>query len=435
LPSRLRAFRRLGWGVADQGVSSVQNFVLGIFVAHSLGAASLGVFGLAMLTYAITINASRGLSTDPLMVRFSGVPKPRWRAAAAVATGTALLVGAACGLLVLICGVLLQLVIGPSDLGTSLMALAVVLPGLALQDSWRYAFFAAGEGQQAFLNDSVWTILLVAGLPFLQHARIELVILAYGITAAVAGALGAWQSRVVPKPGATLTWLRRNRDLGPRFLIENITLGASGSARSYTVAATSGMAAVGGVRGAEMLMGPIVALLMGIAQVAVPETVRALSRGQEVFRRVCLRLSLGLAAGSVLWGVVVLVMFPRGMGQLLLDTVWPEAHHLALAVVVSATFGCLAIGPSAGLRALGRADRTLPSQVVATSLAVLFGMVGAIMGGALGMVWGTAIASMLASAFWWYQFQLAYRRHFSSAEGVPLPTMRPATQADTPGQR
>ena len=30
----IKALRRLGWGVADQGVSSLSNFALGIFVAH-----------------------------------------------------------------------------------------------------------------------------------------------------------------------------------------------------------------------------------------------------------------------------------------------------------------------------------------------------------------------------------------------------------------
>ena len=43
--------RRLGWGVADQAVSSASNFLLGVFIAKSLGVASLGAFGLAYVTY------------------------------------------------------------------------------------------------------------------------------------------------------------------------------------------------------------------------------------------------------------------------------------------------------------------------------------------------------------------------------------------------
>ncbi|HET7304430.1 MAG TPA: hypothetical protein VFJ12_07750 [Segeticoccus sp.] len=427
--THLQALRRLSWGIADQGVSSVENFVLGIFVAHTLGAASLGVLGLAMLTYAIVVNASRGVSTDSLMVRFSHAPRDRWRAATAEATGTALVVGAAAAVLVFASGVILHVTIGGSDMGTALMALAVVLPGLTLQDSWRYAFFAAGEGGKSFANDAVWTVLLFATLPALQHASVEFVVLAYGATGSLAAVYGTWQARVLPRPASTMRWLRRTRDLGPRFMMENVTLGAGGSVRSYTVAATSGLAAVGGVRGAEMLMGPIVALLMGIAQVAVPEAAQGLARGRATFRIVCLRLSLGLAAVSAVWGAIILIVFPWGIGPLLLGTVWPGAQGLMLAVVVAATFGCLTIGPSAGLRALGRADKTLPSQLVATGLTVAFGTAGAVIDGAYGMVWGTALASVLASIFWWYQLRLAYRHHFSHEAAGPSMPLQPSADA------
>ena len=72
--------RRLGWGVADQVVSSISNFVLGIVVARSLGAEGFGSFSLAFITYAFILSGSRGLSTAPLLVRFSG---PRRRSGAA----------------------------------------------------------------------------------------------------------------------------------------------------------------------------------------------------------------------------------------------------------------------------------------------------------------------------------------------------------------
>ena len=68
----IKAVRRLGWGVADQGISSLSNFALGLFVARSFGASNFGAFTLAYITYTVVINAARGLSTDPLVVRYSG---------------------------------------------------------------------------------------------------------------------------------------------------------------------------------------------------------------------------------------------------------------------------------------------------------------------------------------------------------------------------
>lgn len=73
LPKRLvgQAARRLGWGVADQAVSSLTNYAVVLYIARSLGAEQFGVFSLAYVTYGFALNASRGLATDPLLVRFS----------------------------------------------------------------------------------------------------------------------------------------------------------------------------------------------------------------------------------------------------------------------------------------------------------------------------------------------------------------------------
>ena len=70
---RSHAVRRMGWGLADQIVSSLTNFAISIYVVHSLGAVQFGAFSLAYVTYGFALNASRGLATDPLMVRFSGI--------------------------------------------------------------------------------------------------------------------------------------------------------------------------------------------------------------------------------------------------------------------------------------------------------------------------------------------------------------------------
>ena len=72
---------RLSWGLADQAASSLSNFVVGVYVARELGLTAFGVFSLAWVTYGVVLNVSRGLATDPLVVRFSGVPETAWREA------------------------------------------------------------------------------------------------------------------------------------------------------------------------------------------------------------------------------------------------------------------------------------------------------------------------------------------------------------------
>ena len=53
-------------------MSSITNFAVNIYIARTLGAVQYGAFSLAYVTYAFALNASRGLATDPLLVRFSG---------------------------------------------------------------------------------------------------------------------------------------------------------------------------------------------------------------------------------------------------------------------------------------------------------------------------------------------------------------------------
>src|SRR6201995_867866 len=125
-----RVGQRLSWGVADQAVSSLTNFAVSIYVARVLGATELGAFSLAYVTYGFMLNASRGLGTDPLLVRFSGAEVPGWRNAVANCTGTAVSVGLASGLCALVTSILLH---GPAS--RAFLALALPLPGLLLYDS------------------------------------------------------------------------------------------------------------------------------------------------------------------------------------------------------------------------------------------------------------------------------------------------------------
>ena len=51
----------LGWGVADQGVSSLGNFAFSILLAKALSPTDFGGFTIAWVTYGMILNASRGI--------------------------------------------------------------------------------------------------------------------------------------------------------------------------------------------------------------------------------------------------------------------------------------------------------------------------------------------------------------------------------------
>ena len=405
--------RRLGWGVADQGISSLSNFAIGLFVARSFGASSFGAFTLAFITYTVVINASRGLATDPLLVRYSGQAGRRWRSATSAATGSALVVGVTVGVLCVPVGLLL-----PDPIGPVFIALGIGLPGLVLQDSWRFAFFASGRGSAAFINDLFWTVLLFGALLILHgvadtpaHA-----LLAFGATATLASLLGMAQARTVPRPLRGLEWFRMHRELSVRYLIENISTSGASQLRSFVVGAVAGLAAVGYVRASEILMGPFFVVLMGISQVAVPEASRVFHRDSRHLARFCFVLGGVQAAAAVAWGLLLLTVFPFGPGPALLKELWMPTAQLIPPITLTVAAASFVTAAIAGLRAMGLARRSLRAQLTSAALYVIGGSIGAVLAGAVGTSWGVTIAGFLAVLVWWHQLRLALADHHSVPE-------------------
>lgn len=406
--------RRLTWGLGDQAVSSMTNFVVGVFVARELGVAAFGVFSLAWVTYGVLLNVSRGLATDPLVVRFSGASTEDWRQATSRAAGTAVVVGAGFAVVSALAGLAMG-----GTLGAAFVALAVVAPGMLLQDSWRFAFFAAGQGHKAFVNDVVWAVTMIPLLLLASlHGTVWAFVLAWGGASLLAAGCGWLQSRITPHVNGVSVWLRQHKELGSRYLVENVSNSGASQLRMYGLGAIAGLADVGAIRGAELLLGPFLALLMGLNLVAVPEAARVLRRAPERLARFCLTLGGVQAVAAATWGAILLFLVPDALGRLALDDVWEHAKPLILPVSLSVTGAGIVAGAAAGLRALGAARRSLRAQLAASAGYLGFGLVGAWFGGAVGMSWGSTTAMWLGAGLWWLQLRAALREHTPTPELV-----------------
>ncbi|HEX6677874.1 MAG TPA: hypothetical protein VF486_23025 [Actinomycetes bacterium] len=419
-----RLAARAGWGVADQALSSLTNFAVGIYVARSLGPRGLGAFSLAFATYLLALNASRGLATDPLVVRYSGAEPAAWRQAAARATGVATTVGAAAGVASVAVGVLLS---GPT--GAAFVALGVMLPGLMLQDSWRYAFFSAGRGGQAFANDLVWAIVLfplMAAVAASGHADVQWFVLAWGVSATVAALAGGVQARLVPRLDAAAGWLRQHRELAPRYLGENLSFSAATQLRFYGLSAAAGLAAVGALRAAELLLGPLNVVIIGIGLIGVPEGARIVRRSLRHLWPFCLVLGALQGATAVAWGLALLLL-PDGLGVRILGPSWQPASALLVPVTLTVALTGFWVGAWTGLRALGVARRSLRAQGFGSAAYLGGALVGAWLAGAAGAAWGGAAGTAVATAIWWWQLHRGLREFRSAAtpaaaaEAVHLP--------------
>lgn len=386
-------------------MSTLTNFLLSVYVARSLGASEFGAFTLAYLTYGFAINASRGLSIEPLLIRFSGTDVPAWRRATADCSGTALVVGLVSGILALAAGLVFE-----GTTGRAFVALGLTLPGLLLQDSWRYAFFALGRGHHAFINDVIWAAVQIPLLLFLKtsgHANVFWFVLAWGGAACVGATVGSLQARVVPDVIGARDWLVRHRDLGPRYLAENTGGNAADTLRSYSVSYILGLAAVGYIQAANVLMGPFKILYFGMGMITIPEAARILRRSPRRLPLFCAVVSTGLTVLALMWGAVLLVALPGGLGHLMLGSLWRPTYPLVVPATLAVAATCATTGAGIGLHALGAARRSLRAVLLTSVVVLAATIVGAATGGTIATMWCAAGATWLGMLVCWWELRQA----------------------------
>ena len=66
-------------------------------------------------------------------------------------------------------------------------------------------------------------------------------------------------------------------------------------------------------------------------------------------------VSGGLAVAGLVWGIVLLVALPRGLGKWMLPNLWRPTYPLVLPLTISVVGGCVSAGAGCGLHALGAA--------------------------------------------------------------------------------
>ena len=196
------------------------------------------------------------------------------------------------------------------------------------------------------------------------HANVFWFVLAWGAAAAVGAAFGPLQARVMPSLAGATEWLVRHRDLGPRYLAENTGGNAADTLRSYGVSSILGLAAVGYIQAANVLMGPFKIIFFGMSLITIPEAARLLRRSPRQLPLFCAAVSVGLTLLALAWGAVLLVALPRGLGHLMLGSIWRPTYPLVLPTTLPVMAGCATTGALIGLHALGAARRSLRAVII-----------------------------------------------------------------------
>jgi O-antigen/teichoic acid export membrane protein len=405
---------RIAWVVVDQTLSSASNIGTGIIAARSLDRHAFGAYGLAFTIYLLTVGTTRALVTEPMVSLYSRAEPGALRSVMRAATGSAVAIGISVGAVVAMAAAVLG---GPA--GHALTVLAIAMPGLLLQDAWRYCFVTAGRPRAAVVNDALWCFIQVATLLILlraPHVTLTAIMVWWAGAGVLTGLIGCAQARATPALKSILTWLRKHRELSSRYALEYAVATGSSQATVLALGAIAGLAALGAIRGTQVFFGPIGVLFGGAYLTFGAEGARLRADPERLNRLmlVCSGALFVVCATSLAIGIVL----PRHVGRSLFGDTWDTTRQVLIPVGIAFLGNCVAAGGVVGLRALAAARASLRARLLGLPVAVVAPVVGALWG-AHGFAIGLAIATWSAAAIWWRQFVRALAEDLPPAAVIP----------------
>ncbi|MCW2777301.1 MAG: rane protein [Frankiales bacterium] len=382
---------RAVWTTADQVVSSLASAALSIVLARTVSAAQFGTFALAFSVYTFAVGVAQAVGGQVLVIRYTDAPPKERRVAVGLAAGNAVRVGALAALVLLAALPLVRL---PSE--RVVLAVAVLLPALLLQDAWRTVLISAGTPRSAFLNDLLWTVLQLVAIGLLlargEHQALWYV-LAWGGSAVVAAALGVRQARVAPRLRGGVRWAREHRQVTGYLLAQWVAVLGAIQIAFVVLAALGGVQDVGSLRAAQTLLGPLNILGMAATSFAVPELVRA-RPGRRGLVLTAAAVSALMVVAVAAWGAVLLLL-PASAGRQLLGDTWDSARVALPGMVLFTCAVGITTGPSVLFRALDRSNYTFFTSAALGPLILVLSVVGQAVGGVRGAAYGFALAAAL----------------------------------------
>lgn len=396
------------WTLADQGVSSATNAAISFLIAHQVDRVEYGAFGVAYTLFALVIGISRGATCMPLSMFYTAGSPASLRSAASAMTGASLVFGVGIGVVLAVIG----LGVGGA-VGSSLAAMGLVLPGLLLQDAWRYVFFATGRASAAFVNDIVWALVQLLGIWLLMHRGVteaSPLLLAWGASALIAALLGVVQAGFWPSPGATGSWFAENRTDAAYLAGEFLTVQGALQTSMLLIGAVGSLATIGALQGARTLLGPITVVGVGVVSFALPEFSRRTSMDVRARERAAYALT-GLVLGvGVAWSLIFLFL-PDRYGQSLLGDSWPGVKGILGLSILHYLAAAVPVGPSCMVYALGKTKITFRLNLAFAPILLGFPVVGALVGEARGAVVGFNLAFWGLAPVWFILLRRLGREH------------------------
>ncbi|GLX35664.1 membrane protein [Streptomyces roseochromogenus] len=376
--------------VLDQAASSATNILVLVLAARLSSASGFADFSMVYVTFSVLLGLNMAYVGQTVVLEKGG-------RLATVCRSSVLFTAAAsavAGLLLAVVGLALA-----GDAGRAFLALGLVLVPVLVQDGLRYCFSALRVPQRALAADSLRLLCVVAALAAQPAgASAGRLVLVWGLSALPALGLGLWLLRPhVRGARAELRPYLRRGHLGQRFVVEFAVGNGSSQLAVLGLGAFATPLAVGALRGATTLFGPL-NVLFNSANAFGPPVVGRASGKRGVVRLTAL-MGAALAVLGAGWAAVLYAL-PDRLGRHLLGDTWAAAA--ALLPATGAQYAVMGLGTCAllTLRVLNP-KATLSLQIVFSLLSVALLLGGYAVWGVAGAAWGLALGSAAKAAAGW----------------------------------
>lgn len=393
---------RFGASVLDQGLASVSNLLMSVAIASQVPLNEFGAFGLVFALFILVQGSARAFVGEALLIRNEVMDGRIQRSEARAVASCAVIIGLTGSAVSIVASI-------PATgvLSQALLALAVVFPFLIWQDLSRYISFSAARPKGALYADTLWCGAQVLTYTILFYEDVSTVvpyILFWGLSSVVSVIYQIYSVGSIPGVGLAKIWVKRHKDLSPRFLGEYLTLAAVQQGTVFIVGAIAGLSAVGGLRSAQVLLGPVNVISLGAAVVILPAVARIARYGDiRHLRRYALIVSLSLSSITLVYSLS-LMLVPDKVGRALLSDSWGSGQQIAPLLALSVLLNNISYGATSAIRGMERAKQSLRMRLVTGPVSIGAVTTGAILDGAVGAALGLAAASAIQVLLWWTLF-------------------------------
>jgi O-antigen/teichoic acid export membrane protein len=378
--------------LADQLISSLSNFALGVLIARVGGASGLGAFGVAFLVWLAVLGINRAMVAEPMTVRGPVDAKSDLSRGCAAST---VLGGVAAAGIAAVSGILLLSGLGTTT-AVALIALAPWLPGLLAQDYCRSMAFRLKRPGLALLSDSVFACV---------QAALTVVFLLLGLEG-TAPLIAAWGLGAIVGAAACVTIMKLQRPLqgGLRhlrelwsdsrwFLGEFATAFTSVQGYMFLLPLILTTALFGQYRAGAALIGPVIVVFLAGANVGLPGCVQHFREGGiPRLDGYVGRLTAGVFALTLPYCAVV-ALLAEPLLKLVYGPSFTDAAVVARLIAIDYALTAVGFGCQAALKATNQIRRLWGTRILSGSVSILATVVLAYTYGLAGAAWASVIAA------------------------------------------